>query len=270
MGQRPASPWRPTFPTPPVIPLPITAASWACGSSPAGGARAVEAGLRGGLVVAPAAPALTALSIDPAYRQALTGADLSLTDSGLMVLLWRLAQGEKLPRVSGLRYLKGLLDAPALRQPGATLWVLPSADAKAKTLVWLRGLGFAATDDDCYVAPLYGTPVADAALLALVNLRKPAHIIVGIGGGTQEKLGLYLKQGVEYRPPPGIHCIGAAVGFLNGDQAPIPEWADRFYLGWLLRSLAQPTKFTPRLWKTWRLPWMLWRHRRALPPLMKA
>lgn len=42
-----------------------------------------------------------------------------------------------------------------------------------------------------------------------------------------------------------IHCIGAALGFLTGDQVHIPNWADKVYLGWLLRSLAQPRVFIP-------------------------
>ena len=55
---------------------------------------------------------------------------------------------------------------------------------------------------------------------------------------TQERLGLYLKQRLSYRP--AIHCIGAAIGFLSGDQVYIPVWADALGMGWLYRTLADP------------------------------
>jgi hypothetical protein len=61
----------------------------------------IAAGLRGGLVVIPSAPVLVRMSEDATHREALLNADMAITDSGLMVLLWRLLKGEKLERVSG-------------------------------------------------------------------------------------------------------------------------------------------------------------------------
>ena len=151
-----------------------------------------------------------------------------------MVLLWRLVKRERLQRVSGLEYLKLLLDEPSLREPGALFWVMPSLDTMEKTLQWLKKAGYPTTGEDCYIAPRYGSgQVADPALLEIVNERKPAHIIMAIGGGVQEKLAYYLKMGACYRP--ALHCTGAAIGFLSGDQVRIPDWADRFFLGWLFR-----------------------------------
>ena len=66
-----------------------------------GAEEAVELGLQGGLVVVPAAPALVELQIDQHYREALLHADLAITDSGLMVLLWRMLTGQRISRVSG-------------------------------------------------------------------------------------------------------------------------------------------------------------------------
>src|SRR5882757_331204 len=71
---------------------------------------AVDAGLQGGLVVVPSAPVLVDAASKPALRDAVLGADLAITDSGLMVLMWWLMKGEKLERVSGLEYLKLLLE----------------------------------------------------------------------------------------------------------------------------------------------------------------
>jgi UDP-N-acetyl-D-mannosaminuronic acid transferase (WecB/TagA/CpsF family) len=70
---------------------------------------------------------------------------------------------------------------------------------------------------------------------------------------------------LDYRP--AIHCIGAALGFLTGDQVRIPDWADRFYAGWFFRSLAQPRVFIPRFWSARKLPWLIWKYRDRLPPM---
>ncbi len=209
---------------------------------------AVAISLHGGLIVVPSAPVLHGMVDDPANRDALLDCDLAITDSGLMVLLWNLMNRDSIQRVSGLKYLQLLLHEPALRVPGATFWVMPGAEAMEKNVAWLRKQGHPTTADDCYVAPLYNsTNTTDSELLKIVQTRRPAHIVIAIGGGVQEKLGYYLKKNAGYRP--AIHCTGAAIGFLSGDQANIPGWADRFYLGWAFRCIHAPSKFIPRYWK---------------------
>jgi hypothetical protein len=74
----------------------------------------------GGLLVVPAAPALTALTTSAGYREALTHADLAIADSGLMVMVWNLLQPKPIRKLSGLAYLRELLKSPDLRQPHAT------------------------------------------------------------------------------------------------------------------------------------------------------
>ena len=105
----------------------------------------------------------------------------------------------------------------------------------------------------------------DEALLALVRQMRPGHVVIAVGGGIQDKLGQYLLEQLDYRP--AVHCIGAALGFLTGDQVRIPDWADKYYLGWFFRSLAQPRVFIPRLWNAGRLPWLVFHWRDKLPPL---
>jgi UDP-N-acetyl-D-mannosaminuronic acid transferase (WecB/TagA/CpsF family) len=342
---------------------------------------AVEAGLRGGLVVVPSAPVLVGIEKDLALRAAVLGADLAITDSGLMVLMWRLLNREKLERVSGLEYLKLLLERlrtqPQLLDGGYSLlgggpaapplpdesyplsgsgtnnkepvtnnpasktdttnpqpitenasgvfWVMPTAAARDRNLAWLRSQGHPTTADDCYVAPKYEPvgPLIDEALLLVIRERRPAHIIIALGGGVQERVGYALSQALTvprlsdegyklsgaqeaqlsdggyslsgaitnnaskpitnnpaalaatdneepvtnncpvYRP--GIHCIGAAIGFLSGEQVNIPPWADYFYLGWLFRSLSQPAKFIPRYWRAKRLVWLMIRYGAKAP-----
>ena len=83
----------------------------------------------------------------------------------------------------------------------------------------------------------------------------------------QDKLGSYLKHALSYQP--AIYCIGAAPGFVTGDQVFIPMWADRFFVGWIFRILSQPHILIPRLWKVRRLPGMILRYGKNLPPLRR-
>jgi UDP-N-acetyl-D-mannosaminuronic acid transferase (WecB/TagA/CpsF family) len=222
----------------------------------------------GGVMVVPAAPAMVKLRHeDEQYRRALTEADFAIADSGLMVLLWKIFKRQNVTRISGLTYLKHLIKEPSFREPSNTLFVLPRETAKEKTLAWSGNENLLIAAEDCYVAPRYGPTAEDRQLLARIDNRRPAHIIICIGNGPQEKLGHFLRERLSYRP--AIHCIGAALGFLTGDQAAIPDWADRFYLGWFLRLLAQPRIFIPRLWSARKLPWLIWKYGESLPPLCK-
>jgi UDP-N-acetyl-D-mannosaminuronic acid transferase (WecB/TagA/CpsF family) len=219
----------------------------------------------GGLLVVPAAPALVRLQQDQIYRHAVVSADIAIPDSGLMVLLWKILHRQNLTRISGLAHLKRLIHEPEFRQPGRVVFVLPSHSSKMKLLSWAQREVFAITADNCYVAPMYGEVAEDRRLLLEIDNWRPVHIIIAIGNGPQEKLGYFLRENLSYRP--AIHCIGAALGFLTGDQVAIPDWADRFYLGWLIRLFAQPHIFIPRLARALELPILLIKYRENLPPL---
>jgi exopolysaccharide biosynthesis WecB/TagA/CpsF family protein len=218
----------------------------------------------GGLLVVPAAPALVKLNEDEDYRRALTSADMAIADSGAMVLLWRIFTGRRVERISGLKFLKRLVARLASHPDERVLWIVPSEHAHEKTIAWLRSVNLTATAD-FYIAPRYAAHVRDEALVAKIDNHPPIHVVVGIGGGVQEKLGLFLKENLRSRP--AIHCIGAALAFLTGDQPPIPMWADRLYLGWFLRLLRQPRIFGPRYISALKLPVLIIRHRKNLPPL---
>ena len=220
----------------------------------------------GGLLVIPAAPALKDLDRNPGYRDALLNADLAITDSAFMVLIWNRLQSTPIKRLSGLEYLRELLQQPDARQPGNTFWIMASPTSAERNLAWLSAQRITVPGDHIYMAPIYGSgPIADAALVDRLNQLRPQHIVVTVGGGTQERLGLYLKRSLNYRP--AIHCIGAAIAFLSGDQVHIPVWADKFYLGWLLRSLSEPKRFVPRYLDAFRLYPLMRRYRDRLPDL---
>lgn len=229
--------------------------------------QAVQIGLAGGLVVVPAAPALAELDRDEAYRNALLNADLVITDSGLMVLLWRLLRRERIIRTSGLEYIRNVLNHLASGPTEKVAWIMPTPSARDRNLQWLKSAGFSYDEDDCYLAPMYPPrgELTDPALLAWIRQRNPRHIVVALGGGTQERLGEFLRRELPQRP--SIYCIGAAIGFLSGDQVKIPAWADYLYLGWLFRCFSEPKRFVPRYWRARRLCSMMWRYGERLPPL---
>ena len=237
-----------------------------------------------GLVVAPSGTCFERFLEDEAYRRAIRTADVVLPDSGFMVSLWRLLRQRSIQRISGLSYLKQLLGedggAPGVASSAEkratesrldlrqVFWVLPHERARALLLAWAESHSRVIDPADCHIAPIYSDDVTDEPLLAMVETRRPSHVIIAIGAGAQEKLGWYLRDRLSARP--AIHCVGGALGFLTGDQVAIPEWADRLYLGWFLRLLSQPRVFIPRLWKGRILPYLIWRYGTELPPLNTA
>ena len=228
---------------------------------------AVSVALAGGLVVVPSAPVLIELDTNAAQREALVESDLAITDSAFMILIWRLLTGERLTRVSGLEYLRLFLKSGVLREPSATFWIMPTVSSCECNLRWLQGQGLPVTPEDTYIAPFYPAgQIRDEALVARLTKRSVKHIIIALGGGTQERLGFYLKRNLPGKP--GIHCIGAAIGFCSGDQVNIPVWADWLYLSWLLRCLYAPSKFVPRYWRARRLASLMFRYRADMPPLV--
>jgi UDP-N-acetyl-D-mannosaminuronic acid transferase (WecB/TagA/CpsF family) len=222
-----------------------------------------EVSRNGGLVVVPAAPALKNLTSDKRYQDALLGADFAIADSALMVLIWNLIQRDRIRKLSGLKYLRALIEQPSIRRAGSSCWVMPTPSAAERNTAWLRRNGVPVADEDVYLAPIYGAEVVDSELIEQLERRRPMHVVIGLGGGVQERLGLYLKQNLCYKP--AIHCIGAAIAFLSGDQVKIPVWADEMGLGWLWRSVSDPKRFAPRYWSARHLAGLMLRYRDRLP-----
>ena len=219
----------------------------------------------GGYLVAPSGTCFARLREDEPYRRAMLSADLAIADSGLMVLTWRFLRREKIQRISGLKYLKQLVVSLKAEIGVKVFWILPNEGAQRKLLDWSQREALSIKTEDYYVAPRYRLEVEDRDLLALVEERRPAHIVIAIGSGPQEKLGHYLCENLSYRP--AIHCTGAALGFITGDQIAIPDWADRFFLGWFFRLIAQPGIFIPRLMRGLALPWLIWKYGETMLPM---
>jgi len=214
----------------------------------------------GRFIVVPSGPTLADLPTHAAFRESVEKSDFAITDSAYMVLLWKIFTGQSLPRISGLKLLRALLASDELRQAESSLWIMPSKFEMEVNLAWLNQNGYPVTPEQSLVAPYYPKgAISDPSILSWIEARKPPYIIINLGGGAQERLGFYLKENLSYRP--SIICVGAAVAFITGLQANIPEWADAWMLGWLLRCLHEPRKFIPRYWKALRLITILSKYR---------
>jgi N-acetylglucosaminyldiphosphoundecaprenol N-acetyl-beta-D-mannosaminyltransferase len=226
---------------------------------------AIERIRSGGLLVVPAAPALATVQVDQAYRRALLQADLAITDSAFMVMVWNLIEADHVRRLSGLEYFSHLVEDPEFRREGATLYVMASEESAKTNVAWLKSIGIHVAESQVYIAPDYRNGIKDQALLERILAARPQHVVITVGGGIQERLGLYLKLSLDYLP--AIHCIGAAIAFLSGDQVAISPAADKLGIGWLLRCLWRPRSYVPRYWAARKLAWLLLNYRANLPPL---
>ena len=208
----------------------------------------------GGLLVAPSGPGLAQdFPEDPSYQEALLQADYVLPDSGYMVLLWNLLHKKsKLKRISGLKFLKFFLENDFL-DADSSFWIMPRLYDMEENQKWLKSKSHFVDASQSYLAPFYNRrgKLEDRPLLEILESERPKTVVINIGGGVQEKLGHYLITNLSYKP--SILCTGAALAFLSGVQVSIPSWADKFYLGWLIRCIKSPRVYIPRYWKSFSL-----------------
>src|SRR6266478_9549891 len=104
---------------------------------------------RGGFLVAPSGTCFARLREDEMYRRAIIAADLAIADSGLMVAMWRLLRRENVQRISGLKYLKHLLENLKGERNPEIFWVLPTESAQQKLFDWSRREAFSINNANC-------------------------------------------------------------------------------------------------------------------------
>ena len=203
----------------------------------------------GGVLVAPAASALVNIHSDPEYYKALKKSDVAILDSGFFCILWRIFKNQRLRKFSGYLFLKKLI----LFISGKDIKVLTidptSEDAKInKKFLLEKGLKKIVS----YVAPIYKKNcIIDNKLLKIIKTEKPKYIIINLGGQTQEVLGVYIKENINLKL--NIICTGAAIAFMTKRQAPINDFIDRYYIGWLVRLLYGPKNVVTRILKSFLL-----------------
>ena len=220
---------------------------------------------RGGFLIAPSGTCFTRLRNDERYRRAVVVADLAIADSGLMVLLRRMLQREKVERISGLKYLKHLLHKLKDEGTGKICWVLSSERAKQKLFDWSRREDFPLAIKNCYVAPWYGLDIEDQNLLGLVERHRPvACDYCHWQRRTGETWLLFAREFVVSAGDP-LHR--RRTRFCHGRAD-----SDSRLGGLVVFRMASATvdsagRFVPRLIRGLELPWLIWKYREDLPPM---
>lgn len=219
----------------------------------------------GGLMTVPSAPCMILASRDRAFHDAMRSSRLILADSGYMTLVWRLRGGRRINRISGYEFLEYFLEKEVLREPGSLFRVEPSEAEAESNARFLSEKGIPQSSSDAHIAPFYNrAKIEDPALLEVLLERRPRAVLINLGGGVQEHLGSYLQREWKKRlgpdvPVPALLCTGGAITFFTGSRVRIPRWADRLFLGWLLRTLHDPKAFIPRFMRSFVLALIVFR-----------
>ena len=201
---------------------------------------------KGGVLVAPAASALTDINNNKDYYKALKNSDIAILDSGFFCILLRVFKQYKVIKLSGFLFLRRFLFN--FKKNKKIFLVNPSIKENKTNSKYLRNLGI--RNFKSYISPIY-KKIEDKNLLKKINEFKPHYIMINLGGGIQEILGVYIKNNIKFKS--SIMCTGAAIAFLTGEQAPINKYVDRAYLGWLVRFLWNPKKYYKRTLKSFSL-----------------
>lgn len=197
-----------------------------------------------GLFVFPSGFGLPSIENDLRYYLSLKKADFVFFDSGFFVLLLKFFKKIKVNKFSGYKFLNLFFDYLKKNKRKSIFCIDPNLPYSKKNKSYLNLLGLKNIYN--YLAPIYKTNkgLNDKKLLKKITKIKPNFIMINLGGGTQEVLGLYLKKNLKFKS--SIICTGGAISFFTGDQAPINNFIDTFYLGWLIRLIFNPFIFFKR------------------------
>jgi N-acetylglucosaminyldiphosphoundecaprenol N-acetyl-beta-D-mannosaminyltransferase len=202
-----------------------------------------------GLVVLPSGPGLSTIYSDKIYHKSLQNADIALFDSGYFVFLLRIFKGLKVSKFSGYKFLKLFLSYSKNKKFFSIEVDRRSAIINRK---YLKKLNIDIKNKQ-YIAPFYkrNSCILDINLLKILKITRPKIILINLGGGTQEVLGSYIKNNLKYKPL--IICTGAAISYFTKQQAPVNNFFDNLYLGWLIRCIFNPYVFIPRYLSSFKL-----------------
>ena len=202
-----------------------------------------------GLFLFPSGPGLASIDNNSKYHNSLRRADLVFFDSGFFVLLLRFFKNIKVNKFSGYKFLKFFF-IYLKKNDQSVFCIDPNNKVSKSNKKYLNRLGVKKVYN--YLAPKYNpNNLIDKKLLSKITQVKPSFIITNIGGGTQEVLGLYLIKNLSFKTT--ILCTGGAISFFTGQQAPVNNLIDKFYLGWLIRLVFNPIIFCKRYFYALRL-----------------
>lgn len=221
------------------------------------------------LVVVPAAPALATIEQDMdcdgqartgSYLEAIREADFAIYDSFYLKLLLIMLRGRWVKKYSGVRFLAGFTALLSEASGARVLLLDPSSEASERNSKWLESRS-PNTNVTSYVCPIYGPGlVQDSNLLEVITKTNPDYVLINLGGGTQERVGLYIKRSGAGADLQGIICTGAAIAFETGEQVKIYPWVDRVGLGWLARIMDKPATYGRRYLSAVGLVRVFWKH----------
>ena len=198
---------------------------------------------KNGLFVFPAGPALASIKKSKIYYNSLLKADFVFFDSGFFVLLLKIFKNINVYKFSGYKFLSLFFNYIKKNKKKSIFSIDPNLNFSKSNQLYFKSLGIKKVNN--YLAPKYNIKnLSDRKLLELLKKTKPNFIIINIGGGIQEVLGLYLKKNLKFKVT--ILCTGGAISFFTGDQAPINNFIDKYFLGWLVRLFFNPIIFFKR------------------------
>ena len=180
---------------------------------------------RKGLYLFPSAPGISSINSAKKYYNSLKKADLVFFDSGFFVILLKIFKNIKVERFSGYKFIKYFFIYLKKNKNTSIFLVEPSKNISVINKKYILKLGIKKKNFNSYIAPIYkSSNINDKKLANQLNKKKSDIILINIGGGIQEVLGLYLKKKLRYKCK--IICTGAAISFFTGQQAPINDFAD--------------------------------------------
>ena len=196
-----------------------------------------------GLFVFPSGPGIASINANREYLLSLKKSDLVFFDSGFFVLLIKFLKNIKVKKFSGYKFLELFFIYLKKNKNKKVFCIDPNKKFSKSNKIFLKKLGVKKTYH--YLAPKFlNEQIYDKRLLKRVAEVRPDFIMTNIGGGTQEVLGLYLREKLKFKVT--IICTGGAISFFTGDQAPINSLIDKLYLGWFLRLIFNPFIFFKR------------------------
>lgn len=209
----------------------------------------------GGYLVAPAASALVEIEKNKIYYESLKKSTCAIYDSGFFCILLRLFGIYSPKKLSGYLFLKNFLNYKKSKKKKILL--INSSDYQGeenKILFYKKGF----KEILLYTAPIYKSiHVKDQIVMNLINKYRPKYILISIGGLKQEPLAFYITKNIKIKCT--ILCLGGAIDFITGLQAPINIFVDKIYLGWLFRIIYNPKVFFIRVLKSLYLFKYFWR-----------
>jgi UDP-N-acetyl-D-mannosaminuronic acid transferase (WecB/TagA/CpsF family) len=204
-----------------------------------------------GYLVAPAASSLINIEKNHHYLKALQKSSVAILDSGFFCLLIIFFKLKIVKKFSGFKFINFFLDDENLKN-FKILSLESSIENLNNNKNLLKSKKFKFKRH--YLCPIYKQDLFyDKKLITLIIKYKPKIIIINIGGGVQEQLALYIKNTSSWKT--SILCTGAALSFKSNTSNffKINILIDKLYLGWLVRSLNNPSFFYLRVLKSLKL-----------------